>query len=217
VISGKNHARGTLKGYDGHSARWITWHSTIKSSRATVLHFGRRRMFPAAFRGNRESVQPASRSKKSCWNERDVPRAGRCLNCAGQRTPGIPDTPPGNQPVYVRPRRRPAGRGNRNARRQGVRPAPTPTAEGRLQSCRRCAGPHVWRRRAALQPPDSRNWPVQGGNQTTAPANPPATKGTAATKSTAPPVQPGADRSYSGERILLTNQRESRISRIASG
>jgi len=197
VISGKNHARGTLKGYDGHLCKvdYVAFDDKVEPG-DWFYTSGDDRMFPSGFPvGIVKSVQPGQPFKEIMLEPSGMFRGLEdvliVLDSVHQE---IPDTPPGNQPVYVAPA--PPASGDAEIATPAAQGVAAGTDADRLKAAYKAAGDaqgHTFGEDAPhSKPPDFTKLAGPGAaTKSTAPANPPATKGTAATKSTAPPVQPG--------------------------
>jgi rod shape-determining protein MreC len=106
VVSGKNHARGTLKGYDGHLCKvdYVAFEDKVEPG-DWFYTSGDDRMFPSGFPvGFVKSVQPGQPFKEITLQPSGLARGLEdvliVLDAVHQE---IPDTPPGSQPVYVAP------------------------------------------------------------------------------------------------------------------
>jgi rod shape-determining protein MreC len=106
VVSGKNHARGTLKGYNGQLCKvdYVAFEDKVEPG-DWFYTSGDDRMFPSGFPvGVVKSVQPGQPFKEITLEPSGLARGLEdvliVLDSVHQE---IPDTPPGRQPVYVAP------------------------------------------------------------------------------------------------------------------
>ena len=180
VVSGKNHARGTLKGYDGHLCKvdYVAFEDKVEPG-DWFYTSGDDRMFPSGFPvGVVKSVQPGQPFKEITLEPSGMARGLEdvliVLDSVHQE---IPDTPPGSQPVYVAPP--PPATGNAEI----AAPAAPGTEADRVKAAYKASGDaqgHTFGEDAPhSKPPDFTKLPGAG-------TGPPAKAPAPSTKDTAP-------------------------------
>ena len=186
VVSGKNHARGTLKGFDGHLCKvdYVVFEDKVEPG-DWFYTSGDDRMFPSGFPvGVVKSVQPGQPFKEIVLEPSGLARGLEdvliVLDAVHQE---IPDTPPGSQPVYVAP----PVTGDAEVATPAAQGAAASTEADRLKAAYKASGDaqgHIFGEDAPhSKPPDFTKMPGAGTGpapKAPAPASPaPATKGTA--------------------------------------
>ena len=188
VVSGKNHARGTLKGYDGHLCKvdYVAFEDKVEPG-DWFYTSGDDRMFPSGFPvGVVKSVQPGQPFKEITLDPSGMARGlDDVLIVLDSVHQEIPDTPPGSQPVYVAPP--PPATGDAEVSLPAAQGAAAGTEADRLKAAYKASGDaqgHTFGDDAPhSKPPDFTRLPGAGTGppaKAPAPANPaPATKDTA--------------------------------------
>jgi rod shape-determining protein MreC len=197
VVSIKNHARGTLKGYDGQLCKvdYVPFEDKVEPG-DWFYTSGDDRMFPSGFPvGVVKSVQPGQPFKEIMLEPSGMARGLEdvliVLDAVHQ---DIPDTPPGSQPVYVAPP--PPTTGDTEVAAPAAQGATAGTEADRLKAAYKAAGDaqnHTFGEDAPhSKPPDFTKLPGTGPAAKGAAPLPPAP---AATKDTAPEQKrPGGGR-----------------------
>jgi rod shape-determining protein MreC len=191
VVSIKNHAHGTLKGYDGHLCKvdYVAFEDKVEVG-DWFYTSGDDRMFPAGFPvGIVKSVQPGQPFKEVMLEPAGMARGLEdvliVLDSVHQE---IPDMPPGSQQVYVAPP--PPAKGEAPAAAAGGQGAAAGTEADRLKAAYKAVGDaqnHTFGEDGPRsKPPDFTKLPMPGATvKSTAPPVPAAPK-----KDSAPLTKP---------------------------